>query len=145
MNKSPQVGVGVIVCRDGEVLLGARRRSHGSGTWGFPGGHLEWMESPSECAAREVAEETGLRITNLRFGPFTDDRFPADGRHYITLFVVADSPSGPAELREPDKCAEWRWFPWDALPSPLFPPVASLLKTGFNPFDPLATHRPPGG
>lgn len=134
MNDRPKIGVGVIICREGEVLLGYRRLSHGDGTWSFPGGHLEWMESVSACARREVAEETGLAIDNLRGGPFTNDRFQADGLHYVTLFVVADSSSGIAEREEPDKCDEWRWFPWDSLPRPLFLPVENLLKTGFNPF-----------
>src|SRR5258707_8500479 len=53
---TPQVGVGVVVVRDGKVLLGLRRGSHGSGAWALPGGHLEWGESVESCARREVTE-----------------------------------------------------------------------------------------
>jgi len=134
MSGRPKVGVGVILRREGKVLLGYRRLSHGDGTWSFPGGHLEGMETVSTCARREVLEETGLSIDDLRPGPFTNDRFLVDGLHYVTLFLVADAPSGVAERKEPDKCEEWRWFPWGALPRPLFLPVENLLKTGFNPF-----------
>lgn len=116
------------------MLLGFRRLSHGDGTWCFPGGHLEWMESVSECAVREVDEETGLSIHNLRGGPFTNDRFYSHGLHYVTLFVIADYLSGFAERREPEKCDEWRWFSWNSLPRPLFLPIENLLVTGFNPF-----------
>jgi 8-oxo-dGTP diphosphatase len=134
MNERPKVGVGVIIRREGKVLLGSRLLSHGEGTWSFPGGHLEWMESVFDCAKREVDEETGLRIDNLRYGPFTNDRFQADGLHYVTLFVVAESLSGVPERREPHKCDEWRWFSWDSLPTPLFLPIENLRKAGYDPF-----------
>ncbi|WP_134596929.1 NUDIX domain-containing protein, partial [Pseudomonas aeruginosa] len=38
---APQVGVGVLILRDGKVLLGRRKGSHGAGCWSAPGGHLE--------------------------------------------------------------------------------------------------------
>ena len=58
----PKVGVGVIVVRDGKVLLGKRRGAHGEGSWSFPGGHLEFNELLEICAKREAKEETGLEI-----------------------------------------------------------------------------------
>jgi 8-oxo-dGTP diphosphatase len=45
MDKRPLIGVAVIVIKEDEVLLGKRKNSHGSGTWAFPGGHLEFKES----------------------------------------------------------------------------------------------------
>ncbi len=136
--KRPLIGVGVIILRKGKVLLGLRRGSHGAGTWSFPGGHLEFGESIEECAQREAFEETGLRITGIRFGPYTNDVFPGEGKnegkHYVTLFVVADAPSGEPEVREPDRTGRWEWFSWDALPQPLFLPVRHLLEQGYSPF-----------
>ena len=130
----PRVGVGVIVVRDGAVLLGRRVGvSHGVGTWQFPGGHLEPFEDVADCAAREVMEETGLTISNPRGGPYTNDIFEAEGRHYVTLYIVADAPAGTPELREPAKCAEWRWCDWHELPEPLFLPIVNLRHLGFDP------------
>lgn len=63
----PRVGIGVMVIRDGKVLLGRRQGSHGAGHYAWPGGHLEYMESFEECAKREVREETGIEIDNVRF------------------------------------------------------------------------------
>ena len=63
---APQVGVGVLILRDGKVLLGRRKGSHGAGCWSAPGGHLEFGETLEDCAAREVLEETGLKIRNRR-------------------------------------------------------------------------------
>ena len=130
----PMVGVAVIVMRDGNVLLGRRLGvTHGAGSWQFPGGHLEAFEDVDRCAAREVAEETGLAISNPRPGPYTNDIFEAHRRHYVTLFVVAEAAGGAPEVREPTKCAEWRWFDWDHLPEPLFLPIANLRRLGFRP------------
>ena len=41
----PKVGVGVMVFKDGKILLAKRKGSHGAGEYAFPGGHLEFGES----------------------------------------------------------------------------------------------------
>jgi len=122
------------VKKDGMVLLGKRRNAHGAGTWCFPGGHLEFGEGVKECARREVREETGISIKNLRYGPFTNDIFHDEGKHYVTLFVIAEYDSGRLETREPDRSETWEWFRWDDLPRPLFLPIRNLLEQGFDPF-----------
>ena len=129
----PRVGVGVIVLRRGLVLLGHRLGSHGAGTWALPGGHLEFGETVEQCAIREVLEETGLAIESIALGPYTNDLFASEGKHYITLFVLAHSAFGEARVCEPTKCSSWAWFRWSELPQPLFRPLASLLQTGFVP------------
>lgn len=136
MNSSsatPRIGVGVVVLRQGLVLLGQRRGAHGAGSWALPGGHLEYGESVEACAARELLEETGLQAERFRRGPWVNDVFVAERRHYVTLFVVAEGVSGEPERREPDKCLGWQWFHWQALPDPLFQPLHTLRGTGWQP------------
>ena len=54
----PRIGVGVIAENsDGLMLLGKRKNAHGEGDWEPPGGHLEFGETPIECAIRELKEE----------------------------------------------------------------------------------------
>jgi 8-oxo-dGTP diphosphatase len=132
MNKIPGIGVAVIIIKDNRVLLGKRKNSHGEGTWAFPGGHLEWNESIESCATREVWEETGIHIQNIRFETFTNDIFQQEEKHYVTLFVRAEYESGELELKEPDKCEQWSWFEWDKLPAPRFLPLQNLLRQGFS-------------
>ena len=36
---------------------------------------------------------------------------------------------------EPDELDSWGWYTWDRLPAPLFLPMASLVATGYDPFD----------
>jgi 8-oxo-dGTP diphosphatase len=130
----PKVGVGVFILKDGKVLMGLRKGTHGPGTWCPPGGHLEYAESPEECAKRETDEECGLNITNVKRGPYTNAVFQESGKHYITLYMIADWKSGEPQLLEPDKCEKWDWFAWDELPEPIFLPIKELFKQNFNPF-----------
>ncbi len=133
----PKVGVGVIIIKDGKVLLGKRKNTgHGQGDWCFPGGHLEFNETPEECAVRETMEEAGIQIKNIRIGTFTNDMYSRENKHYVTLIMISDYHSGEPKVMEPDKCEEWGWFEWDKLPQPLFLPVQNLLKNGFDPFSP---------
>jgi 8-oxo-dGTP diphosphatase len=138
-SQRPQVGVGAIIQKDGKVLLGKRRGSHGAGSWSFPGGHLEFGESVEDCLRREVLEEVGITVKNIRMGPFTNDVFANEQRHYVTLFALADYDSGHVAVREPEKCETWQWFPWDRLPKPLFTPVENLLNQDFTPFGQLSS------
>ena len=101
---NPKVGVGVVIIKDGNILMGKRKNAHGEGAWSYPGGHLEFGESWAECARREVAEETSIKIKNLRFGTITNDIFEKENRHYVTICIIADYDSGEVKLLEPEKC-----------------------------------------
>jgi 8-oxo-dGTP diphosphatase len=130
MENRPKIGIGVIIERGGRILLGQRKNAHGDGDWSFPGGHLEFGESWEACAAREAKEETGLDISGASFAAATNDIFEAEGKHYVTIFLRAEAPSGEPAVLEPEKCAQWRWFGWDELPEPLFLPIRNLLADG---------------
>lgn len=127
MSESPRVGVGVIIIRDEQVLLLKRKNVHGSGSWSTPGGHLDFGESPEECAIREAKEETGLDIRDIRFRAVTNDLFEAEGKHYITLWMEGECLSGEAVVNAAYEMSEVDWFAWDKLPEPLFLPFRNLL------------------
>lgn len=133
MKNHPRIGVAVIVIKSGRVLLGKRKGAHGAGTWAFPGGHLAFGESIEACARREVMEETGLSIRDVRTGPYTNDLFTQENKHYITLFMVSRYANGKLEVKEPEKCEMWEWFEWDRLPDPRFLSLENLLRTDFDP------------
>jgi len=123
----PKVGVGVIVRKDGKVLLQRRTGSHGAGMWSLPGGHLEFGEQIEDCAARETLEEAGIAIKDIKVVGFTNDIMP-DGKHYITIFVESTHVGGEARINEPSKCTGIGWFSWDSLPQPLFWPLKSFVE-----------------
>ena len=131
----PRVGVAVLLLRDGKLLLGQRAGTHGVGTWAPPGGYLEFGETLEACARREVLEETGLSVENLRLGPYTNTVFADEDKHSVTLFLLADCPEslGQPECREPDKCLGWSWHDWNHLPEPPFTTLTQLRESGFVP------------
>lgn len=131
----PLIGVAVIIKKDNLVLLGKRKSKVGFETWAFPGGKLDINEEIEDCAVRETYEETGLKIRNIRFAAITNDIMKQYNLHYITLYVTADYESGKEEIKEPEKCQEWKWFEWENLPEPLFTPLQNLLKQKYNPFE----------
>ena len=133
----PKVGIGVMVLKDGKVLLGKRKGSHGEGEYAWPGGHLEHMESFEGCAKREVAEETGIEIHNVRFARLMNLKTYAP-KHYVDIGVFADWKSGEPKVMETDKVESWSWYDIDKVPEPLFEPVKFTIeayKTGRNFWD----------
>jgi 8-oxo-dGTP diphosphatase len=113
--KTPLVGVGCVVVReDGQVLMVQNHR----GLWSTPGGHLDFGESPAECAARETFEETGLQVTAVEFAAITNDVLPDAGQHYITIWMRADAADSTLVIRDPTEIAAAVWFAPNALPEP---------------------------
>ncbi len=130
--KNPRVGVGVMIVKDGKVLIGKRKSSHGDGEYTWPGGHLEHLESIEECARREVREETGMEIKNIRFLRLMNITKYAP-KHYIDIAMVSDWASGEPQVLEPNKLESWEWRDMDDMPEPLFAPMPTYfeaLKTG---------------
>jgi 8-oxo-dGTP diphosphatase len=65
--RDPKVAAGVLVGRQGRVLLVQRNHEPGLGLWSFPSGYVDRGEVVEEAAAREVFEEANLevRVTGL--------------------------------------------------------------------------------
>lgn len=133
--KRPKVGVATFVLKDGKVLMLRRKGAHGPGSWGAPGGHLEFGESIEEGGRREILEETGIHVKNFRLGPYTNDVFEKEDKHYITIFAIADYDSEQVDIKEFDYIDKLEWFEWSNLPENLFLPIQTLVKQGFNPFE----------
>ena len=132
-----KVGIGVVVMKGGKILLGRRKGALGKGEYGLPGGHLEYMESFEECARREIGEETGIEIKNIRFLSLTNLKKYAP-KHYVDIGLLADWKGGEPQVLEPEKCEGWGWYSPDALPAPLFAVTSNYIesiKTGKNYFD----------
>lgn len=126
-----------MIFKEGKILLGKRKGSHGEGEYAFPGGHLEYMESFEECAKRETMEEAGIEIKNVKF-LFLSNLKDYAPKHYVHIGLIAEWKSGEPKVLEPHKIDSWDWYSLDKLPSPLFkifPQLLEALKTGKNYFD----------
>ncbi len=124
----PVIGVGVLVWREKQLLLGERIVKGRNSCWQFPGGFIEAGESVTGCARREVLEETAIKVKNLRHFGFTDKVFDGVKHKVITLFISCEYLSGEAVVLEPEKCAGWKWVDYDSLPTPLFEPTENFLS-----------------
>ena len=130
MEKSPKVGIGVIVYnKENKILFIKRKGKHGHGEWSFPGGKLDFGESFEECARREVLQEVGIEISNPEFVDVTNDLFPDHDLHFITIFMKSNHVSGDPTNLEPDKCFEVKWSTLEEISKePIFTPITNLLK-----------------
>ena len=126
-----------MIIKNGKVLLGKRKGSHGLGEYAWPGGHMEYMESFEQCAKREVKEETDMEIQNIRFLRLMNLKEYAP-KHYVDIGLCADWKSGNPKIMEPEKTEGWDWYNMNNLPNPLFATLPSYFeayKTGKNYFD----------
>ncbi len=107
-----KVAAGVLVEREGKVLLVRRAQGPRQGFWSFSAGFVEFDEDPAEAAVRECREETGLEveITGLLgvIGPE-----PA-GTASIVIVYRACVKGG--KLRAADDVDRVAFFSLDALP-----------------------------
>jgi 8-oxo-dGTP diphosphatase len=135
--QKPKVGIGVMVLKNNKILLSMRKGSHGEGEYSFPGGHLEFGESFAGCAMREIKEEAGIEITNIKF-QFLANVKKYGGKHYVHIGLTADWKSGEPQKLEPQRSGEWKWYEFDDLPQPVFEMCRlsfESYKTGQNYFD----------
>ena len=74
-------------------------------------------ESWEGCAMREAMEETGLALRDVIFGYATNDIMKDEGRHYVTIFMMAECEDADAVPRnlEPHKCSGWHSYSWEEL------------------------------
>ncbi|MBM5571528.1 MULTISPECIES: NAD(+) diphosphatase [Deefgea] len=119
----------VLIQRGREMLL-ARSPHFREGMYSAIAGFVEPGESLEQCAHREVLEEVGVTITNLRWFESQSWAFP----HSLMLAFFADYVAGEI-VCQPDEIEDARWFSPDDLP-PLLPGPASiayrLLQAGLK-------------
>lgn len=111
----------VVLLSQGHVLLIERRWPPYAGYQALPGGHVDANETAREAAARELFEETGIRVKS---GDLTQvGIFDAPGRdprgRYVTVAYTATLPEPIAPTAGDDASAA-RWWPLDARPSLAF-------------------------
>lgn len=130
----PGLGVGVLVLKDNQVLLGLRNPDkvkasselQGQGTWTMPGGKVEWMETLEEAAKRELEEETSLIATDLEIFSVSDDI--KGEAHYVTIGFLAKDYVGEVKTMEPETILEWKWFDIDDLPENMYMPSTKCIE-----------------
>ncbi|MGI8313972.1 NUDIX hydrolase [Halobacillus mangrovi] len=126
------VGSVVIVVDDQDrVLLQQRRSPHG--VWGLPGGLMELGESTEEVAQREVYEESGLTVDNLKLLNVYSgkDQFiraeNGDEFYVVTTAYYTRSFSGDMNV-DPDESLQFQFISTDKLPDQMIGSHRAMLK-----------------
>ena len=97
--------------KSGEVLVQNRKRKYPG--WSFPGGHVECGESIFDCAVREVKEETGLDVKNLKYCGIVHWINRENDERYLCFMYKATEFDG--ELIAENDEGEQFWFEVDKL------------------------------
>ena len=107
----PIVGVGGVVVQNGRVVLVRRAKAPRKGEWSIPGGMLELGETLRDGVAREIEEETGLKVKSEEvLDVFDSIVIDADGKtqyHYVLVDYLCSVIEG--ELRAASDVSEARW------------------------------------
>ena len=98
----------IVTDHGGRVLLLRRAGSrHGLGGWCLPGGKVDYGDTVETAAAKELREETGLRIEAVKF-LFYQDSLPLEpgGMHCINFYFECRA-TGVLQLNAESSEAEW--------------------------------------
>jgi len=127
INSSPTASM-LIVNKD-RVLLAVRGKEPKKGAYDVIGGFLELGEHPEVGIAREVKEETGLKVKILKLlGIYMGDdyKYQGDDVHTLNFYYIGKIISG--RLKANDDITSLKWFPITKPPKMAFTHQAKLMR-----------------
>lgn len=120
-----------LVLRKGDEVLMGRRINTGycDGMWSLVAGHVEDGEAASEGMSREAREEIGIEVGTLKCIHIMHRR---TDRLNVDVFFECWDWCGDIENKEPDKCAELKFFKLNDLPGDAIEYNVLALSWGLN-------------
>ena len=105
--------------KEPKMLLIQRGNEPFKGCWAFPGGFMNMDETTEQCAVRELEEETGLKVTEIKqIGAYSRvDRDPRGRTITVAYLAIIDKVENVKGL---DDAAKAQWFPISDLPKLAF-------------------------
>jgi len=94
----------VIVLKGEKVLLGKRALGRAVGMWDVPGGKAEPNESPKMAAQREISEETGIVVRELKY------LFRTKNGIWLSYFFLTQLADEPDLISSENEHSEFGWF-----------------------------------
>ena len=137
------VGCGILIVNDKDQVLLQKRSD--TGDWCIPGGALEPFETYEEAAIREIQEEVGVTVTNLRlFGIYSGEErrihYPNDDIVY-SLSVIFTSNEYDGIISDQDsEVLEHRFFGRAEIPEELFPADSRAIRDWKKGIDEIVVH-----
>jgi 8-oxo-dGTP diphosphatase len=113
----PVVGIGVVIIKDGKIVLIKRGNEPSKGKWSVPGGLVELGEKLEDAVVREAKEETCLEVENPRLIDVVDnvdlDEYGKVKYHYVIIDYLIQVKSGT--IQAASDAAELRWVPFEEV------------------------------
>lgn len=102
----------------GQVLLSKRHQpdvEEWHDKWQFPGGMIEFGETPKEAAIRETKEEVGIDIELMNLPPVVVSHVYNNDVHAICIAYSALFKSGDLDVSKDPGTSEAKWFSYEEI------------------------------
>ncbi len=100
----------------GEILLTKRKLKPKKGFWDLPGGFVDFKETVEESLIREIKEELGIKLKEIKYFGTYWSYYPYKGVRYQTLCHAYSAKYGNERIKTADDVAEYRFFPRAEIP-----------------------------
>lgn len=133
MKQFPLLTVGALVESPQNNIL-IVQTTKWNGTWGVPGGKVDWGETMENALKREFQEEVGLILTNIRFAllqeAVLDPQFHQPAHFALVNFFAS---SNSEEITPNEEIVTWAWVtPQKAFEYPLNSYTKILIEQYIN-------------
>jgi len=99
------VVAGVVLTRDGKILLVQEKKPQAYGKWNLPAGHVDEGETIEAAAVREAKEETGFDVVLDRALPVIHSAIAKPVLHAFAAHITGGELNFP-----PDELLGAQWF-----------------------------------
>lgn len=106
-----QIGVKAIIEKDGKILFMKRSEKYEylSESWDIPGGRLNFGEEPEEGLKREIKEETGLELEEIKQILDANTVFKNEEKQIVRITYLCTVKDGKHQLSQ--EHTELQWIP----------------------------------
>ena len=125
--KNFAAGVGILVIKEGRLLLGKRKNISHSGYLGIPGGNIDIGENITQAGERELEEEVGIIATNSKLSSVTSTYHSDNDQLFFGFCLVVTSFEGNIKNMEPERCEGWGFYDVNDLPENIFAPHQAFI------------------